>query len=58
MDNLELTFCIIGLMFISINVVFACSVIYTNQRDNNYVEQRRKFNESVMENLKLIEESQ
>lgn len=39
------------LTLVSICVVLLCAIYYTNQRDNYYIESRRKFNQSVMQNL-------
>ena len=33
-------------------IMLVCSFIYTNERDNAYVESRRQFNESVMNNAR------
>lgn len=39
------------LTLVSICVVLLCAIYYTNQRDNYYIESRREFNQSVMQNL-------
>lgn len=51
----ELISCIIGfiIMFLMI-IIFSIIMLmwYTNERDNAYVESRRQFNESVMNNAR------
>lgn len=37
---------------ISLIVILICAIYYTNQRDNYYLESRRAFNESVMNNAR------
>lgn len=37
---------------ISLIVILLCAIYYTNQRDNYYLESRREFNESVMNNAR------
>ena len=37
---------------ISLIVILLCAIYYTNQRDNYYLESRRAFNESVINNAR------
>lgn len=52
MTRYEITLYILGITIMSLIVILVCSFIYTNQRDNAYVESRRQFNESVMNNAR------
>lgn len=37
---------------ISLIVILICAIYYANQRDNYYLESRREFNESVINNAR------
>ena len=52
MTKYETTLYILGITIMSLIVILICSFIYTNQRDNAYVESRKQFNESVMNNAR------
>lgn len=52
MTKYETTIYILGITIMSLIVILICSFIYTNQRDNAYVESRKQFNESVMNNAR------
>lgn len=52
MTRYEITLYILGITIMSLIVILVCSFIYTNERDNAYVESRRQFNESVMNNAR------
>lgn len=52
MTKYEITLYILGITIMSLIVILVCSFIYTNQRDNAYVESRKQFNESVMNNAR------
>lgn len=50
MTRYETTLYILGITIMSLIVILVCSYIYTNARDNHYVESRKQFNESVIKN--------
>lgn len=52
MTRRETILCILGSIITLLMIILICSFIYTNQRDNAYVESRRQFNESVMNNAR------
>lgn len=51
MEKVVLSLYISMLVLAMIIVVLICSIVYTNQRDNQYVRERIEFNESIMQNL-------
>lgn len=51
MEKVMLSLYISMLVLAMIIVVLICSIVYTNQRDNQYVRERIEFNESIMQNL-------
>ena len=51
MEKVVLSLHIAMLVLAMIIVVLICSIVYTNERDNQYVRERIEFNQSIMQNL-------
>lgn len=51
MEKVMLSLYISMLVLAMIIVVLICSIVYTSQRDNQYVRKRIEFNQSIMQNL-------
>ena len=51
MEKVMLSLYISMLVLAMIIVVLICSIVYTSQRDNQYVRERIEFNQSIMQNL-------
>lgn len=51
MEKVMLSLHVAMLVLAMIIVVLICSIVYTNERDSQYVRERTEFNQSIMQNL-------